>query len=554
MRNEFVPKLFTLLKRGISRQQWTADIFSGIGVGIVALPLAIASGVSPEKGLITAVVAGLLISFLGGSRVQIGGPTGAFIVIVYGIVSEHGVDGLTIATCMAGVLIIVMGLARFGNWLRYIPYPLIVGFTSGIALIIFSAQIRDFLGLEMDAVPPDFIGKWRAYAAHAGSINWYAVALAGGTVIVTFYFHRITRRVPGSVVALLLCTVIASVFHLPVDTIASRFGSIPNHLPAPHLPRVDFDTLKALIQPAFAIALLGAIESLLSAVVAEGMIGGRHRSNMELVAQGTANIFSALFGGIPATGALARTATNVRNGGRTPIAGIVHAIILLLIMLLLAPYAGLIPMASLAGILVVVAYNMSEWRQFRAILSANRGDITVLLTTFFLTVLFDLVIAIEIGMVLAAFLFMKRMSETVSVQSISESQGDDENLFDTEIRNLPKGILLYEINGPLFFGASQGFQDALANLHVRPKVIILRMRNVPFIDATGMQRLQRVIRDFKARHVHVLLSGVQPPVYEALQQSGVIESLGADRIYTDIRSAVHMASGLAGDQTHGASH
>ena len=558
MQSEFIPKLFTILKQGIPRRQLWTDVFSGVGVGIVALPLAIAfaiaSGVSPEKGLVTAIIAGFIISFLGGSRVQIGGPTGAFIVIVYGIVADHGIDGLTIATFMAGFLIIVMGLARFGNWLRFIPYPLIVGFTSGIALIIFSAQIRDFLGLDMQAVPADFIGKWIAYTGHAGNINWYAVGLAATTAVVTFYFHRITTRVPGSLIALVVCTIVVQFFQLPVETIASRFGAIPNHLSAPHVPHLNFDTIKALIQPAFAIALLGAIESLLSAVVADGMIGGRHRSNMELVAQGVANVFSALFGGIPATGAIARTATNVRNGGRTPIAGITHAVVLLLIMLVLAPFARLIPMACLAGILVVVAYNMSEWRQFRAILSSNKADITVLCTTFLLTVLFDLVIAIEIGMVLAAFLFMKRMSETVSVQSITPAQQPEDILFDTEIQNLPKGVLLYEINGPLFFGASQGFQDALGNIHYKPKVIILRMRNVPFIDATGVQRLKSVVRDFRARHVNVLLSGVQPAVHEALEKSGVLSMIGSGHVHMDIKSAVHMAGDLVKHHTHESSH
>lgn len=548
MTTEFIPKLFTLLRQGISRKQVIADVFSGVGVGIVALPLAIAfaiaSGVPPDKGLVTAVIAGFMISAFGGSRVQIGGPTGAFIVIVYGIVQEYGVGGLTIATFMAGFLIIGMGLARLGNWLRYIPHPLIVGFTTGIALIIFSAQIKDFLGLQMDTVPADFIAKWIAYAKHVGHVNWYAIAIASVTVIIALQFHRITTRVPGAIIALLLSTLAVHFLHIPVETIESRFGEIPNHFGMPQIPDIDFATVKALVQPAFAIALLGSIESLLSAVVADGMIGGRHRSNMELVAQGAANVFSSLFGGIPATGAIARTATNVKNGGRTPIAGMVHAVTLLLIMLFLAPFAKLIPMSCLAGILIVVAYNMSEWRHFLGMLKGNRMDIIVLLTTFFLTIIFDLVIAIEIGMVLACFLFMKRMSESVSIQTVTPDiqHGDDrEMLFDEEINNLPKGVVLYEINGPLFFGASQEFQDALSNIHLKPKVIILRMRNVPFVDATGIVRLMAVIRDFHKKNVLVMLSGVRASILDDFEKSELYQVIERGHVYGNINDAISKA-------------
>ena len=413
MDKEFIPKLFSLLKEGISKDTITKDILSGLIVGIVALPLAIAfaiaSGVSPEKGIITAIFAGIIISVLGGSRVQIGGPTGAFIVIVYGIVQEFGINGLTIATFMAGFIIIGLGLARLGNLLKFIPYSLIVGFTSGIALIIFSSQINDFFGLNIAKVPADFMEKWVVYFENMDKINGYAIAIAAGTVIITLYFQKLIKKIPGSIVAILLSTIVVQAFGIPVATIESNFGEIPNHLSMPSLPHVDYATVKSLIQPAFAIALLGAIESLLSAVVSDSMIGGKHRSNMELIAQGGANIVSAIFGGIPATGAIARTATNVKNGGRTPIAGIVHALVLLSIMLLFAPYAKLIPLSCLAGILMVVAYHMSEWRQFRSILKGNRMDIIILLSTFFLTVIFDLVIAIEIGIVLSSFMFMKRM-------------------------------------------------------------------------------------------------------------------------------------------------
>src|SRR5690554_5140524 len=398
--NEFTPKLVSLIREGISKKQFANDVLAGVIVGIVALPLAIAfaiaSGVSPEKGLITAIIAGLIISVLGGSRVQIGGPTGAFIVIVYAIVQEHGVGGLTVATFMAGFLIIGMGLARLGNYLKFIPYPLIIGFTSGIALIIFSSQIKDFFGLPVESVPADFIEKWAVYLNHFTEVNWVAFTIAALTVIISLNFHRISKKVPGSVVAIILSTLAVYIFNLPVDTIETSFGSIPNTFTLPSFPNIDLGTIKQLIEPAIAIALLGSIESLLSAVVADGMIGGRHRSNMELVGQGAANVFSGLFGGIPATGAIARTATNIKNGGRTPVAGIVHAVILLLIMLLFAPVAKLIPLSCLAGVLVVVSWHMGEWHHFRILLKSNRMDVIVLLTTFFLTVFFDLIIAIEV--------------------------------------------------------------------------------------------------------------------------------------------------------------
>ena len=414
MKKEFTPKLFSLLKQGISKETLTKDLLSGLIVGIVALPLAIAfaiaSGVSPEKGIITAIIAGIIISTFGGSRVQIGGPTGAFIVIVYGVIQLYGVDGLIIATFLAGFLMIGMGLLRLGNFLKFIPYSLVVGFTSGIALIIFSSQINDFFGLGIENVPADFIDKWIMYFENFSRINWYAISIAIATIILSIYFQKIIKKIPGSIIAILLSTILVKVFDIPVDTIGSKFGDIPNNFSLPHIPNVNFDTIQALIQPAFAIAILGSIESLLSAVVSDSMIGGKHRSNIELIAQGGANIVSSLFGGIPATGAIARTATNVKNGGRTPIAGIVHAIVLLAIMLLFVPYAKLIPLSCLAGILLVVAYNMSEWRQFKSILKGNKMDIAILLTTFFLTVIFDLVIAIEIGMVLSSFMFMKRMS------------------------------------------------------------------------------------------------------------------------------------------------
>ena len=545
MKNEFTPKLFSLLKEGISRQTITKDILSGLIVGIVALPLAIAfaiaSGVSPEKGIITAIIAGFIISGFGGSRIQIGGPTGAFIVIVYGIVQEFGVNGLTIATFMAGFIIIGFGLARLGNLLKFIPYSLIVGFTSGIALIIFSSQINDFFGLHIAKVPADFIEKWTVYFKNFDKVNWYAMVIAGTTILITLYFQKLFKKIPGSIIAILLSTVVVKYFNIPVDTIASNFGEIPNHFSMPSLPKVNYETIKSLIQPAFAIALLGSIESLLSAVVSDSMIGGKHRSNMELIAQGAANIVSSLFGGIPATGAIARTATNVKNGGRTPIAGITHAIVLLLIMLLFAPYAKLIPLSCLAGILIVVAYHMSEWRQFKSILRGNSMDIIILLTTFFLTVIFDLVIAIEIGIVLSSFMFMKRMSESVQIQNISSENSNGEHLFDEELLDLPKDVLLYEINGPLFFGAARQFQETISSSHIQPKVIIIRMRYVPLIDATGFQSLKEIIKSYKIKDIKVILSGIKETLRKDFEKNDMFSVLEKEFIVKDIKEAIEIA-------------
>jgi sulfate permease, SulP family len=546
---EFIPKFFALIKEGFTKKQLTKDILAGIIVGIVALPLAIAfaiaSGVSPEKGLITAVVAGLTISVLSGSRVQIGGPTGAFIVIVYGIVQTHGIGGLTIATFMAGFLIIGMGFARLGNYLKFIPYPLIVGFTSGIAIIIFSSQIKDFLGLEMGEVPADFIEKWQAYFLNFKKINWTAFIIALSTVFISLNFNKITSKIPGSIVAILLSTAFVFFFELPVETIESKFGEIPNHISLPTFPSIDFATIRQLIQPAIAIALLGSIESLLSAVVADGMMGGRHRSNMELVAQGTANIFSGLFGGIPATGAIARTATNIKNGGRTPIAGITHAIVLLLIMLLFAPIAKLIPLSCLAGILVVVAWHMGEWHHFKSLLKSNRMDVIVLLTTFFLTVFFDLIIAIEVGMILSSFIFMKRMSESTSIQNAmnyfkNEDANDERHLrlFDEEIPDIPKGVLIYEINGPLFFGASQKFQEVIKDLKQEPEILILRVRHVPFIDATGINRLKGIYKSLQSRGTKVIISGANDDIKREFLKMGVYEDLGKHNICNNINEAI----------------
>lgn len=529
----FKPKLLETL-RHYNRQQFIKDLLAGMIVGIVALPLAIAfaiaSGVSPEKGLFTAIVAGFIISAMGGSRVQIGGPTGAFIVIVYGIVQQYGVSGLTIATFIAGILLIILGFARLGSVIKFIPHPLIVGFTSGIALIIFSSQMKDLFGLKMGAVPADFVDKWKSYAMHLASVNVYALLLAVITILIIVFWPKVTHKIPGSLIAILVTTAATSLLHLPVETIGTRFGSIPSSFPAPAIPGLDFHTIKNLLRPAFAIALLGGIESLLSAVVADGMIGGNHKSNMELVAQGTANIFSAVFGGIPATGAIARTATNVKNGGRTPVAGIVHAFTLLLIMVCVGRWAVLIPMATLAGVLVVVAYNMSEWESFISVVKGARSDAGVLLVTFLLTVLTDLTIAIEIGMVLAVFLFMRKMIQFSDVSVLAKQIDDTNGETDKEaIGNyiLPESVEVFEITGPLFFGAAYKFKDAIRFTEKRPRVCIIRMRKVPIIDATGIKTLGEVYKEFRRHGTRLILSEVHSQqVMKELREARLLFAIG----------------------------
>jgi sulfate permease, SulP family len=547
------PKLFTTLS-DYSYKQFIADLSAGTIVGIVALPLAIAfgiaSGVTPEKGLITAIIAGFIISLLGGSRVQIGGPTGAFIVIVYGIVQQYGVNGLIIATIMAGVILVIMGIARFGSVIKFIPHPVVVGFTSGIALLIFSTQIKDFFGLSIDKVPSEFFEKWIEYSFNFSSINYYAFGTAALALFIILIFPKITHKIPGSIVALLVTTALVQIFHFPVETIGSKFGDLPSALPSPVFPHIDFATIKNLIGPATTIAILAAIESLLSAVVADGMIGGKHRSNMELVAQGVANIITPLFGGIPATGAIARTATNIKNGGRTPVAGIVHAIVLLLITLFFGQYAKLIPMATLAAVLVIVAYNMSEWRSFFEIFKSPKSDIAVLMTTFGLTVIFDLTIAIQVGMVLAVFLFMRSMAMVTNVGVITrELTDDDEESIDLnaiKFKKVPDGVEVFEINGPFFFGAVSKFRDAMRYIESPPKVLIIRMRNVPAIDGTGIHALEEVYHESIKNGTQLVLSGVHTQPLITLEQSGYLKVIGEQNILGNIDDSLDRAREILG--------
>ena len=544
-----VPKLVTTLK-DYTREQFSRDLLAGVIVGIVALPLAIAfaiaSGVSPERGLYTAIVAGFLISALGGSRVQIGGPTGAFVVIVSGIVAQYGVDGLVLATLMAGFIIVAFGLLRWGGAIKFIPYPVTIGFTSGIALIIFSSQIRDLLGLEMTAVPAPFVAKWGAYVRAFDSVNPWAFVVAIATLAIIVAWPKVSRRIPGPFVALIATTLLVQLLHLPVETIGARFGEIHAGLPRPTLPVITLERMRVLAAPAFTIALLAAIESLLSAVVADGMIGGRHRSNMELVAQGIANIASPLFGGMPATGAIARTATNVKNGGRTPVAGMTHALTLLFITLFFGRWAALIPLATLAAILVVVAFHMSEWRTFASEFRAPKSDVAVLLTTFLLTVLVDLTVAIEVGMVLAAFLFMRRMAEVTNISVLTHEFTDpiDDYEHDPNAvrrRAIPEGVQVYEITGPFFFGAAETFKDRVSRIAGKPKVLILRMRHVLAIDSTGLHALRELVQRSKREGILVVLSDVHAQPVVALERSGLYDDITEENVHGNIDDALNRA-------------
>lgn len=554
---DFKPKLVSAI-RNYNKQTFMADLMAGLIVGIVALPLAIAfgiaSGVSPEKGIITAIVAGFAISALGGSKVQIGGPTGAFIVIVAGIINQYGMQGLTIATLMAGVFLIGFGLLRLGTIIKYIPYPIIVGFTSGIAVTIFTTQVKDLLGMQMDAVPSDFIEKWIAYFQNLTHIDPWSAGVGLVSVAIIASAPKFSKRIPGSLIAIIVMTVVVLLLKqyagvTSIETIGDRFN-ISSQLPDAVVPELSWETIKGLVAPALTIAILGAIESLLSATVADGVIGDHHNSNTELIGQGVANIVSPIFGGIPATGAIARTMTNINNGGRTPIAGIVHAVVLLLIFLFLMPLAQYIPMACLAGVLVVVSYGMSGWRSFTALMRNPKSDITVLLLTFFLTIIFDLTVAIEVGIVCACLLFMKRMSETTDVKAVYDeidlNEDADMERGNLEHLSIPKGVEVYEINGPYFFGAGNKFEDLMGGFGDRPKVRIIRMRKVPFIDSTGLHNLENMCLMSQKEGITVVLSGVNEKVEAVLRRNNFHKLLGQENICNHIDLALARANEIVG--------
>ena len=547
----FQPKLFLTLKNGYDKQTLVQDLLAGVIVGIVALPLAIAfgiaSGATPEAGILTAIVAGFIISFFGGSKVQIGGPTGAFIVIVYGIIQDYGMSGLCIATFMAGAFLILMGVLHLGTIIKYIPYPIVVGFTSGIALTIFATQIKDLFGLQIESVPAGFLDKWVVYFQHFDTVSWWSLLIGIGSILIIVFTPKISRKLPGSLVAIIImtivCLILRSIGVEGIETIGDRF-SISTELPSAEVPKLSWESIVRLAQPAMVIAMLGAIESLLSAAVADGVIGDRHDSNQELVAQGIANMVSPLIGGIPATGAIARTMTNINNGGRTPVAGIAHAIVLALIYLFLMPLVKFIPMACLAGILVVVSYNMSEWRSFKAILKNPKSDIIVLLVTFFLTVIFDLTVAIEVGVLIACLLCMKRMAETTNVSVLSDEidpNADSDVMGNLDHLTIPEGVKVYEINGPYFFGIGNKFEEMMGDMGGRAKVRIIRMRKVPFIDSTGVHNLQNMCRMCSQMGVKVVLSGVNPKVMKVIEDAGMDDVVGKENICSHINIALKRA-------------
>lgn len=547
----FIPKLFVCL-RDYSRPTFLADLIAGLTVGVVALPLAmafaIASGLPPERGIFTAVVAGFLISFLGGSRTQIGGPTGAFVTIVGGIVVTHGYDGLVLCTAMAGVFLMVMGFARFGGMIKFIPFPVITGFTAGIAVIIFSSQIRDLLGLRIDGLPSHFVQQWAAYGRAIGTIQPAATACGFGTVAVILLLRRYLPRIPGMLVAMILAAVLTKLMSLPIETIGSRFGDLPRNLPRPQLPAISLERIQELTSPAITVALLAAIESLLSATVADGMTGTRHKSNMELVAQGAANLGSAMMGGIPATGAIARTATNIKSGAKTPVAGIIHAITLLLILIFLAPLAREIPLACLAGILVVVAWQMSQIEHLRQLFYGPVSDRLVLVVTFLLTIFVDLTVAVQVGVVLAAMLFIRKMSEVTNVAAITRELKDREEQADPQAisrYDVPEGVEVYEITGPFFFGAAEKFNDSLRFLGKVPAALIIRMRDVPAMDSTGLHVMRELLHKCRASGTHLFLAEVHASPLHTLQRSGLWQDLGPDNVYGDLADALDAARQVA---------
>lgn len=551
------PQLLTSLKT-YNRQTLTADIMAGIIVGIVALPLAIAfgiaSGVTPEKGIITAIISGFIISLLGGSKVQIGGPTGAFIVIIYGIIQKYGIEGLMIATVMAGVFLLLFGLLKLGTIIKYIPYPIVVGFTSGIAVTIFTTQIKDLFGLTIESVPSDFIEKWGCYISHFSTADLWCSIVGILSVVIIALTPKVSKKIPGSLVAIIVMTIAALIMKnyfgvTTIETIGDRF-SVSSAIPDAQIPAMTWETIKSLVAPAMTIAVLGAIESLLSATVADGVIGARHNSNTELVAQGLANIASPIFGGIPATGAIARTMTNINNGGKTPVSGIVHAIVLLLIFLFIMPLAKYIPMACLAGVLVIVSYGMSGWRSFLALMKNPKSDVTVLLITFFLTIIFDLTVAIEVGLIIACLLFMKRVSEITDVKAVTDEINEESDMIkdNAEHLTIPEGVEVYEINGPYFFGAGNKFEEVMAAFGDRPKVRIIRMRKVPFVDSTGIHNLTNLCEMSHNEGIEVVLSGVCEKVHKQLEKARFYDFLGNKNICSHINLALERANEIIGEK------
>lgn len=544
-----VPKLFTCLKQ-YSKEQFIKDLTAGIIVAIIAFPLsialAIASGVSPEKGLYTAIVGGFIISFLGGSRVQIGGPTGAFVIIVYGIIQKYGLDGLIVATIIAGVFLLLMGFLKFGSIIKYIPDPITSGFTTGIAITIFSTQITDFFGLSIHNVPSEFLLKWIAYIKGMPTLNIQSLIIGCLSLLIILAWPKVNKKIPGTLIAIIAATLITSIFHLHVETIGSRFGSLSSALPKLSFPKINIQMINGLIFPGLTIAVLAAVESLLSAVVADGMIGSKHRSNMELVAQGAANIFSALFGGIPVTGAIARTAANIKNGGRTPVAGIVHAITLMVIMLLFLPYMNLVPMTTLAAILIVVSYNMGEWEIFKKLPKAPKSDAAVFLVTFFLTIFLDLVVAISIGIVLASLLFMKRMADVTDVNyKLDASEDEDANELISDIK-MSKDISIYEINGPFFFGAADKFINAIRETNNFTKVLLVKLIHVPAMDATAYHGLEMLYDMCKKHRTKLIFIGIRKQPYGVLKKYGFINIIGEKNFCKTIQEGIFRANVLLG--------
>jgi SulP family sulfate permease len=539
------PKIFNLIKeKKITKEQVMKDVVAGIIVAVIALPLSIAlgisSGVSPEKGLITAIVAGFIISFLGGSRVQIGGPTGAFVVIVYTIVQAYGINGLIIATLMAGIMLVIMGVLKLGNLIKYVPHTITVGFTSGIAITLLSTQIKDLLGLNIENVPAEFIPKWQNYFANMDTLNIIALLVGIGCILIMVYWPKVNKTIPGSVIALILSTVVVQLFNLPVETIGSKYSEISSSIPVPSIPMFEIETIKMLFRPAMTIAILAAIESLLSAVVADGMIDDNHDSNMELIAQGVGNIGSALFGGIPATGAIARTAANVKNGGRSPISGMIHAITLLLIMLLFMPLAKMIPMTTLAAVLIVVSYNMGEWSTFKSLLKAPKSDVVILLLTFVFTIVFDLVVAIEIGMILSMFLCIRRLAETTDIKKIqgikSKRNKDGEVIYIDNNK-----ILIYEVNGPFFFGVVQDFIKMINKIETSADILVLDMRHTQALDASAISALERLHNHCNKHNIKLIISNLQQQPKKALTKMEFIKSLGEGTVFNTREEAVEVA-------------